>query len=148
MNFDCIKANMGVFSTTHLPWHCIVEPSSLIAVGCAVSLFFFFFQAEDGIRDDLVTGVQTCALPISRWSVALDGDHGRGRSQGARSGRGVPPGCGRRSHDHPGAPERCTARGGCGAGRSGGGRGGEKGRTRGAPDHLKQKKEKKKSSIQ
>src|SRR5947208_15565816 len=29
-------------------------------------MFFaiFFFQAEDGIRDDLVTGVQTCALPI------------------------------------------------------------------------------------
>src|SRR5258708_39038989 len=27
---------------------------------------FFFFQAEDGIRDDLVTGVQTCALPICR----------------------------------------------------------------------------------
>src|SRR3989441_13205480 len=27
---------------------------------------FFFFQAEDGIRDKLVTGVQTCALPI--WS--------------------------------------------------------------------------------
>src|SRR6266536_1166157 len=26
----------------------------------------FFFQAEDGIRDPLVTGVQTCALPISR----------------------------------------------------------------------------------
>src|SRR5258708_27821397 len=26
---------------------------------------YFFFQAEDGIRDDLVTGVQTCALPIS-----------------------------------------------------------------------------------
>ena len=25
---------------------------------------FFFFQAEDGIRDRLVTGVQTCALPI------------------------------------------------------------------------------------
>src|SRR5215216_3431600 len=28
-------------------------------------VFFFFFQAEDGIRDDLVTGVQTCALPIA-----------------------------------------------------------------------------------
>src|SRR2546421_12681614 len=30
---------------------------------------FFFFQAEDGIRDLIVTGVQTCALPISvhRW---------------------------------------------------------------------------------
>src|SRR5256885_12893937 len=27
---------------------------------------FFFFQAEDGIRDYKVTGVQTCALPISR----------------------------------------------------------------------------------
>ena len=26
--------------------------------------FFFFFQAEDGIRDRNVTGVQTCALPI------------------------------------------------------------------------------------
>src|SRR5206468_9862229 len=28
-------------------------------------VFFFFFQAEDGIRDLIVTGVQTCALPIS-----------------------------------------------------------------------------------
>src|SRR5437879_9756907 len=28
-------------------------------------LFYFFFQAEDGIRDTSVTGVQTCALPIS-----------------------------------------------------------------------------------
>src|SRR5205809_7765971 len=27
----------------------------------------FFFQAEDGIRDVAVTGVQTCALPISSW---------------------------------------------------------------------------------
>src|SRR2546430_11492849 len=32
---------------------------------------FFFFQAEDGIRDLTVTGVQTCALPISRRSPAL-----------------------------------------------------------------------------
>src|SRR5690606_40004923 len=31
-------------------------------------LFIFFFQAEDGIRDFHVTGVQTCALPISRAS--------------------------------------------------------------------------------
>src|SRR5690348_851535 len=30
-----------------------------------VFFFFFFFQAEDGIRDGRVTGVQTCALPIS-----------------------------------------------------------------------------------
>ena len=33
-------------------------------------VFFFFFQAEDGIRDDLVTGVQTCALPICPFLVA------------------------------------------------------------------------------
>src|SRR5256885_11160713 len=33
--------------------------------------FFFFFQAEDGIRDYKVTGVQTCALPISRSLPAL-----------------------------------------------------------------------------
>src|SRR2546426_8031823 len=35
-------------------------------------LFFFFFQAEDGIRDYKVTGVQTCALPILAyfaWSL-------------------------------------------------------------------------------
>src|SRR5687768_17979928 len=32
----------------------------------------FFFQAEDGIRDVAVTGVQTCALPITRRS-AVDG---------------------------------------------------------------------------
>src|SRR5205823_11024233 len=31
--------------------------------------YFFFFQAEDGIRDKLVTGVQTCALPISKAEV-------------------------------------------------------------------------------
>ena len=32
----------------------------------------FFFQAEDGIRDRLVTGVQTCALPISEVAL-VDG---------------------------------------------------------------------------
>src|SRR5690606_41038245 len=32
---------------------------------CLCCVFFFFFQAEDGIRDFHVTGVQTCALPIS-----------------------------------------------------------------------------------
>src|SRR5207244_9417443 len=29
-----------------------------------IDIVLFFFHAEDGIRDDLVTGVQTCALPI------------------------------------------------------------------------------------
>src|SRR5438046_6484115 len=34
-----------------------------------ILLIFFFFQAEDGIRDWSVTGVQTCALPISPASL-------------------------------------------------------------------------------
>src|SRR2546429_775016 len=34
-------------------------------------MFFFFFQAEDGIRDVAVTGVQTCALPI--WVTHISG---------------------------------------------------------------------------
>src|SRR5690625_5993864 len=37
---------------------------------CLFFCFFFFFQAEDGIRDGHVTGVQTCALPISAVNVA------------------------------------------------------------------------------
>src|SRR5271169_4158927 len=37
---------------------------------------FFFFQAEDGIRDATVTGVQTCALPIS-YAVACFHDENR-----------------------------------------------------------------------
>src|SRR2546422_9006133 len=36
-------------------------------------LLFFFFQAEDGIRDVAVTGVQTCALPIS-WRTGERGN--------------------------------------------------------------------------
>src|SRR5437773_5766339 len=39
--------------------------------------FFFFFQAEDGIRDRDVTGVQTCALPISSALASLDLSNGR-----------------------------------------------------------------------
>src|SRR3989449_3026204 len=35
-----------------------------------MQVFFFFFQAEDGIRDVAVTGVQTCALPISRSALS------------------------------------------------------------------------------
>src|SRR5690348_14503341 len=76
--------------------------------------FFFFFQAEDGIRDGRVTGVQTCALPISRattrvplkrplhppvlvrqsaaqlWTLLCSGDCYRclARSSGSRRGSG------------------------------------------------------------
>src|SRR5207248_5997362 len=40
--------------------------------------FCFFFQAEDGIRDRTVTGVQTCALPISLEDLGLEA-HGIAR---------------------------------------------------------------------
>src|SRR6478752_9587268 len=39
-------------------------------------LIYFFFQAEDGIRDVAVTGVQTCALPISAVDVGGSPSHG------------------------------------------------------------------------
>src|SRR2546429_4502312 len=42
----------------------VVWPGMLLVMN--VLCFFFFFQAEDGIRDVAVTGVQTCALPIYR----------------------------------------------------------------------------------
>src|SRR5262249_59778975 len=45
----------------------------------------FFFQAEDGIRDWSVTGVQTCALPISRGARS-----GAGEAAGRGRGRRVP----------------------------------------------------------
>src|SRR5437763_15936477 len=72
---------------------------------------YFFFQAEDGIRDTSVTGVQTCALPISRlrsvvttvsrraakrlpaalWVPPLRRRHTT-RSEERRVGKGVDPG--------------------------------------------------------
>src|SRR2546430_4030332 len=61
------------------------------------SCFFFFFQAEDGIRDLTVTGVQTCALPICRrWGAC---------SPPAR----VPPRC-RRDPDAAAPPRRPARR--------------------------------------
>src|SRR5690349_22769481 len=53
-------------------------------------LLCFFFQAEDGIRDLYVTGVQTCALPI--WCRA-PGSSDRGRSIQVLGTRGCPYKC-------------------------------------------------------
>src|SRR5574342_1425475 len=64
---------------------------------------FFFFQAEDGIRDPVVTGVQTCDLPISfgersrDWSLGHAGEEGpplsmTGESRGCS--RAAAPVCG------------------------------------------------------
>src|SRR2546427_5464689 len=48
-------------------------------------VFFFFFQAEDGIRDLTVTGVQTCALPIS---IFADDERDKRFVVGQRTDRG------------------------------------------------------------
>src|SRR2546427_2431817 len=65
-------------------------------------IFFFFFQAEDGIRDLTVTGVQTCALPIS--SGAARGAPRCGGS-GSSLGTALPPwGCAARCRRAPGTP--------------------------------------------
>src|SRR5256886_9552596 len=50
-------------------------------------MFFFFFQAEDGIRDLTVTGVQTCALPISRAACRRSSSL---RSPASRRGAAIP----------------------------------------------------------
>src|SRR5258707_11273849 len=57
----------------------LLRPSSILIV---FRDFFFFFQAEDGIRDIGVTGVQTCALPIyprvfGEGGTVLRGGQGR-----------------------------------------------------------------------
>src|SRR5215210_238009 len=57
-------------------------------------LFFFFFQAEDGIRDTSVTGVQTCALPIS---CAPDDRRSAGDRRGRRAAVRRPRGRARRA---------------------------------------------------
>src|SRR6516164_11090054 len=54
---------------------------------CRVIFFFLFFQAEDGIRDGTVTGVQTCALPIS--SSGRLPPRGRGLRKAAAASTGA-----------------------------------------------------------
>src|SRR5947209_16018903 len=48
---------------------------------CDAERLFFFFQAEDGIRDIGVTGVQTCALPIFRARSQMRGAVENAREQ-------------------------------------------------------------------
>src|SRR2546425_4873688 len=68
---------------------------------CICLFFFFFFQAEDGIRDKLVTGVQTCALPIC--GSASHSRRCQGRRRSSRSAgrcRTESPAFWRRSEEH------------------------------------------------
>ena len=59
-DYECCQSCL-VYTIDYIMRHSVV-----VRVECVLfSYFFFFFQAEDGIRDYKVTGVQTCALPIS-----------------------------------------------------------------------------------
>src|SRR5690349_24202515 len=100
-----------------------------------IFFFFFFFQAEDGIRDLYVTGVQTCALPISlacahaRSSGAPRHSPEPGRLlSGAREGQSVLPRLrvDRRRDDGAFREERSEER-----------RVGKECRSRGSPEHYK-----------
>src|SRR5947209_16193452 len=80
------------------------RPTFLLTLVFGIFFIFFFFQAEDGIRDIGVTGVQTCALPISfltrevpRWfrknkcfSCHNNGDAARALYHAVRLGFAVP----------------------------------------------------------
>src|SRR6267143_4277192 len=79
-----------------------------------ILVFFFFFQAEDGIRDGTVTGVQTCALPISTMRATMGA-----LSDGVRS--------------------NATQSNSANSARSEERRVGKECRSRGAPDHEKKK---------
>src|SRR6266496_5790058 len=61
-----------------------------------ILFFFFFFQAEDGIRDLYVTGVQTCALPICRHPGRRNVRRRRRRALGCTGRLGL----GSRSEEH------------------------------------------------
>src|SRR5690554_6973191 len=65
-------------------------------LGAGLEMAAFFFQAEDGIRDADVTGVQTCALPISclcamgyEYSVMVCWSHAAWRKVWCEDGGGV-----------------------------------------------------------
>src|SRR5947209_16611774 len=69
-------------------------------LGFVLHPILFFFQAEDGIRDIGVTGVQTCALPIYPQALLQNPDQ-RGRPRGPRTpGASSPRPCAR-FQDHP-----------------------------------------------
>src|SRR2546430_7405106 len=85
--------------------------SLLLTLNHICLYFFFFFQAEDGIRDLTVTGVQTCALPIYPAGV---------RDRAGRSDPELPGGrpARRAAHrgDRAGAAQPCLSR--CTSGRT------------------------------
>src|SRR5256885_10427272 len=66
----------------------VLRPCYCVGLTAAIAVeehsAVFFFQAEDGIRDYKVTGVQTCALPISGSERRLQGSWSRWRTNRGR----------------------------------------------------------------
>src|SRR5258706_1550795 len=113
----------------------VFDTTTQLSMLCWYCLFFFFFQAEDGIRDWSVTGVQTCALPIWPWphraaaragdgSVLAGARRAERRRQRPRPADRRGAGGGLRGPPRADAERRSEER-----------RGGEEGRSRGGPYH-------------
>src|SRR5256885_4647580 len=68
MRRDCAEARARNVSAAAQTWS-VTESECETQCGVLRQRFVFFFQAEDGIRDYKVTGVQTCALPISEYAA-------------------------------------------------------------------------------
>src|SRR4051794_41945129 len=98
-------------------------------------VFLFFFQAEDGIRDGRVTGVQTCALPIYRCLPLI-----LYRRSGASCAR-------KTSMRRWGSRRSADTSRSCRCVRSEERRVGKEWRTWGAADYLKKKKKKKMREV-
>src|SRR5256885_10786214 len=84
-------------TTTYIPFAFALLMLDIVARFSVCMISFFFFQAEDGIRDYKVTGVQTCALPIWRYGHAREGGRvdrfglrAAARARGARGQDGTP----------------------------------------------------------
>src|SRR6266545_6639890 len=79
---------------------------SLLTFALCFEIIFFFFLAEDGIRDKLVTGVQTCALPIWAALRSLAGPAGGGPAWSPQCG---PPQAAASARPNKSAPEPPSA---------------------------------------
>src|SRR5260370_15874720 len=75
---EILSQRADAAETTCFGAHQAIKARDVSALICILVIVFFFFQAEDGIRDSSVTGVQTCALPISSLPVGLGGKGNEG----------------------------------------------------------------------
>src|SRR2546421_3881559 len=81
-----LLARAARFGGTPVSVFTLAEEATLFEAALSIA-FFFFFQAEDGIRDLIVTGVQTCALPIFFCRMPLEKWAGRSSTRSSRPRR-------------------------------------------------------------